>query len=116
MSDSKHEVTEYEDLPAEITSGIYLGSMGHAREIEILTKCDIHSIVNCAKESPDFFPKKITYLDLNLKDQSDQIITDEILNEVFDFIDQSKSGNVLIHCVVSFGGFELTRFDSCVLV
>eukprot|EP00475_Leptophrys_vorax_P001370 TRINITY_DN10729_c0_g1_i1.p1 TRINITY_DN10729_c0_g1~~TRINITY_DN10729_c0_g1_i1.p1 ORF type:complete len:257 (-),score=81.26 TRINITY_DN10729_c0_g1_i1:704-1474(-) len=97
---SANEEKIYEDLPAEILPGLYLGSMGHARKSEIMEKCQVKGILNCAKEAPDFFPKSIKYLDLNLTDDDSQVLTDEILNRAFDFIDEQLSkGNVLIHCV-----------------
>eukprot|EP00475_Leptophrys_vorax_P001371 TRINITY_DN10729_c0_g1_i2.p1 TRINITY_DN10729_c0_g1~~TRINITY_DN10729_c0_g1_i2.p1 ORF type:complete len:122 (-),score=37.20 TRINITY_DN10729_c0_g1_i2:19-384(-) len=81
---SANEEKIYEDLPAEILPGLYLGSMGHARKSEIMEKCQVKGILNCAKEAPDFFPKSIKYLDLNLTDDDNE---------------QLSKGNVLIHCV-----------------
>jgi dual specificity MAP kinase phosphatase len=85
----------------EIVPGLFLGSEIDSNNINSLTKHNIRYILNVAEEACNrIMDRNITYKKLDLIDTSEQIITNDILNETFDFIDNSlKEGNVLVHCV-----------------
>ncbi|KAL6726063.1 hypothetical protein Aduo_008073 [Ancylostoma duodenale] len=84
---------------ALICPGVYLGSQDVAADLSILEAEAITHIVNCATGVSNYFPKKFTYLHLEILDLP---CTDIIrcFREVHDFMKDcvERGGKVFVHC------------------
>lgn len=91
---------EFVSLPAEIIPEfLFLGSVGHAEDLEILERLGIKAIVNCARESRDFFPENFAYLHLDLQDSESEDLS-PVITECMYFISRHRADKspVLVHC------------------
>lgn len=103
---------EYSKVCSEIIDGfLFLSGQDVASNLEILKANGITHIVNAAGEICEcYFPDKIEYLPLNLRDNSNEVslyFYNKIKNieccfyDAYSFIEKAKEkgGKVLIHCI-----------------
>jgi hypothetical protein len=86
-----------------IAPGLWLGASSMAADEERLRARGITHVVNVAKEIPSYFPKRLTYLRLELADSADSAVRmRELLPRACDFIGAAlaSGGGVLVHCAL----------------
>ena len=81
-----------------IIDNLYLGDYRAADNIKLLNENKINCIINCAFNCKNNFPKKIEYLNLNLKDEENFPLI-ESLEKAYNFIKENSNKNIFIHCV-----------------
>ena len=82
----------------KIVDNLYLGDFRAADNPELLRSHGITHVVNCAFNLPSKYPKLLTYLNLNLRDEPDQTIFPQI-DDAYKFIKNNPHNNILVHCV-----------------
>lgn len=81
-----------------IAEGLYVAGETVAKSRDLLRKSGITHIVNCVGFLyPPYFEDEINYKVLFLQDTPGEDILC-VLYDVFDFIEDSRGGNVLVHC------------------
>lgn len=82
-----------------ITPYLYIGGIQEAQDITFLQGSKVHTIVNCAREIPDFFPNNFQYIRLDLDDVPHQSLT-HVLDPISRHIIQMmRAGKVVfVHC------------------
>jgi len=88
-----------DNLPVEITCGLYIGSIGGAKSKMCLQNCGITHIVSCASTIPPQFPEDFKYLHMKLEDRVSQTI-DDMFDCGIPFIRNAleDGGKVFVHC------------------
>lgn len=82
-----------------ITPYLYLGDAGDAANIKFLRSKKVITVVNCAKEIPNFFPKDFNYIRMDWDDLPNQNIQTSIQKVANIIIDHMKHGKVVfVHC------------------
>ena len=81
-----------------IVDNLFLGDFRAADDIGILRKNNISNIINCAFNLPNKFPKEITYINLNLMDETKQPLI-KSMEDAYKFIKDNKDKKILVHCV-----------------
>jgi len=81
-----------------IIDNIYLGSMYNASDNIFLDEVGINSIVNITADVPNFYEDKISYFNIRIADNGEDILTGDYLRASYKFIDDNKNKPVLIHC------------------
>ena len=78
---------------------LFIGSQDAAANMDDIRKNDIGAIVNCA-HGPNYFPDKLSYLQIKLLDTLQQPLSPDILKQVCDFIAAAQQDNcaVGVHC------------------
>jgi protein-tyrosine phosphatase len=79
-----------------IIDHIYLGDLRAADDTSILQLHEITHIINCAVGLPETFPENYKYLSLNLRDDTDQDLS-EAFKVSLEFL-KDKNAKVFIHC------------------
>lgn len=90
--------------------GIYVGNVGHAKDVAMLQRLNIGAVINCApsvcKDPVKAFRKaKIEYLEVDAKDDRSYPLLANHLPTVSAFISKVHHGatgtgtNVLVHCM-----------------
>lgn len=89
-----------DDTPACILPGLFLGSQDAAANLEPLRSLGIRRILNCAIDSPCFFPDVFDYLEIPLYDEED-VDLGPALKAGVEFIEKSLASQqpVLVHCI-----------------
>lgn len=84
----------------EILPGIYLGDIVVAYNKPYMQLLGIKTIVNTAKEAPNYFPTDFTYYNIGFEDTGRPAIRPE-LPKLFALIEaaRQRGENVLIHCM-----------------
>ena len=95
-------------VPAAFTNNrLYLGSAKHARDLSLLRKLNITSILNMTPEIPCYFPDFFTYTRIPLRDSS--IVSRDVkverrtkilmaIRTVAEAVTNPFGGNLLVHC------------------
>jgi predicted protein tyrosine phosphatase len=95
--------------PSLISSQLFLGSETNARSLTALKRCGITHIINCARESENFFEnrKDMTYMNVRIDDTLSQDLSVH-LDRVHSFIVQvlgdrsggssNNNNKILVHC------------------
>ena len=81
-----------------IIDNLYLGDYRAADDIKMLNENNIKCIINCAFNCKNIFPKKIEYLNLNLKDEENFPLI-ESLEKSYNYIKSNSNKNILVHCI-----------------
>ena len=90
------------DPYSKIIDNIYIGDYRIAGNLEELNKIGIKHIINSTNEYPNKFPENFNYLNLKLKDDIHQDLTNAF-EESYSFLKKNKGDKTLIHCI---GGFS----------
>eukprot|EP01084_Bolivina_argentea_P163254 284042_1 len=95
---TKKKIKE-DGIPPKIIEGVYLGSIGAAKNIEWLKSNGITHILCVAGGIGKCFPKQFIYKVIDINDAPDENIT-SYFNECYQFIENAlqSSGQVLVHC------------------
>lgn len=80
----------------EITDKLYLGNIDGAMSLDLLCVYQITHIISVAIFVPKYFPKEFEYKQIELIDDSSQIIN-IYFKEVIEYIE--SAGKVYIHCI-----------------
>ncbi|KAG0479761.1 hypothetical protein HPP92_010619 [Vanilla planifolia] len=88
-----------DSVPCQIEDGLFLGSVGVARNNDGLKRLNITHVLIVAKSLEPAFPNDFVYKKIEVLDTADTNIK-EHFDECFDFIEESrqKGGGVLVHC------------------
>eukprot|EP01031_Cornospumella_fuschlensis_P015811 gene15811-19318_t len=84
-------------IPIPSLSGLYLGSLGAAYNIDALKSAGITHILCLSAAVRCKFPDQFNYLRLAFDDKPDAPLSD-IISQACNFIDNSISSGVLVHC------------------
>ena len=87
-----HTELEFEEI---IPQKLYLGNNEAAKNLELLKKNNITSILICGYFLSEFFPNEFIYKTLEFEDNEFEIITYSLVKGI-DFIDKNKC--VFVHC------------------
>ncbi|PRQ19585.1 putative phosphoric monoester hydrolase [Rosa chinensis] len=91
-----------DDIPCQIEEGLFLGSVGAAKNWKKLKDLNVTHMLTVANSLPPKYPNHFVYKVLNVEDR---ITTDlrQHFNECFNYIEEAKTsgGGVLVH---SFAG------------
>jgi len=82
-----------------ITPYLYIGNMQNAQDQNFLKSIKVSLIVNCAKEVPNYFPKNVQYIRLELNDLPNQDIgpvLEPVANNIIHLMRNKKV--VFVHC------------------
>jgi len=82
-----------------IIDNLYLGSMYSASDYDYLKNNNIKAIVNITMDVPNFYENDISYFNINIADNGEDILLSDKLNQCIHFIDSNYNNNILIHCV-----------------
>lgn len=94
--------------PAGFTNNrLYLGSAKHARDLSLLRKLNVRSILNMTWEIPYYFPDCFAYTRIPLRDSS--MVTRDVtierrkkiftgIRKIAEVITNPFAGNILVHC------------------
>ena len=83
------------DFKAIIPNKLYLGNNESAKNLEILQKHNITSILICGYFLSEFFPGQFIYKTLEIQDNEYEIIINSLIKGI-DFIESNKT--ILVHC------------------
>ncbi|KAJ1628935.1 protein-tyrosine phosphatase-like protein [Pavlovales sp. CCMP2436] len=88
-------------LPQEVSPGLYIGSVGAARNLEALKAAGITAVVCATSEAAPYFPETLKYLHIKVRDEAGVRISKHF-DDSFAFIERGLFGGgaVLVHCVV----------------
>ncbi|XP_071717002.1 dual specificity protein phosphatase 1-like [Rutidosis leptorrhynchoides] len=85
-------------VPAKIEEGLYLGSVGAAKNKSILKSLNVTHVLTVASSLPPAHPIDFTYKIVDVTDKRDVNIA-QFFDECFSFIDEARrTGGVLVHC------------------
>jgi protein-tyrosine phosphatase len=79
-----------------IIDNLFLGDMNDAKSIDFITKNCIHKIINVTLDIENYFDN-IDYLNIKIEDSKD-VELNIYFEKVFNFINEDKNKNILIHC------------------
>lgn len=84
----------------EILPGVYLGDIVVAYNKPYLQLLGIKTIINTAKEAPNYFPNEFTYYNIGFEDTGRPAIRPE-LRQLFELIEATlqRGENILLHCM-----------------
>ena len=83
------------DFKEIIPNKLYLGNNESAKNLEILQKHNITSILICGYFLSEFFPGQFIYKTLEIQDNEYEIIINSLIKGI-DFIESNKT--ILVHC------------------
>ena len=83
------------DFKEIIPNKLYLGNNESAKNLEILQKHNITSILICGYFLSEFFPGQFIYKTLEIQDNEYEIIINSLI-KVIEFIESNKT--ILVHC------------------
>ncbi|KAG6664436.1 hypothetical protein CIPAW_02G092900 [Carya illinoinensis] len=97
------KVTRYvkeSDTLSEIEEGLFLGSIGAAKNKTALKSLNVTHVLTVASSLPPAHPNDFLYKVINVIDRKDTDMK-QYFTECFDFIDEAKrlGSGVLVHCV-----------------
>ena len=81
----------------KITDNIFLGNMNGASDINALKSNNIHYIINCTKNIPNYFEQDFKYLRIPIDDTFGQSI-EKYFDVSYNFINNNNAHNIFIHC------------------
>ncbi|XP_021905056.1 dual specificity protein phosphatase 1-like [Carica papaya] len=90
-----------DNIPCQIEEGLFLGSIGAARNKVALKSSKINHILTVANALQPAFPNEFLYKIIPVMDKEDTNLR-QYFDECFNFMDKAKSegGGVLVHCMV----------------
>ncbi|XP_058759727.1 dual specificity protein phosphatase 1 isoform X2 [Vicia villosa] len=88
-----------DNIPCEIDEGLFLGSIGSARNKVALKNVNVTHILTVAGKHAPAHPGDFVYKVIDAADKEDTNLK-QYFNECFEFIDEAKKngGYVLVHC------------------
>ena len=84
-----------------IIDNLYLGNACDASYYYKLKQSNIKYIINVTTEIPNYFKNDFEYFNISINDINSESFSNEIFNNVLDFIykiNDKNDGNILIHC------------------
>ena len=93
----KYIITLQDNLSLmNIIDNLFLGNMDNAKSIEFITNNSIKKIINVTVDVENYFDN-INYLNIRV-DDSKNVQLNIYFNRIFNFINDNKEVNILIHC------------------
>ena len=111
-------------VPAAFTNyRLYLGSAKHARDLSLLRKLNVRSILNMTWEIPYYFPDSFAYTRIPLSDSS--MVTRDVtierrkkiftaIRKIAEVITNPFGGNILVHCAA--GSATKLAWHVCIII
>ncbi|KAK3440880.1 hypothetical protein EUGRSUZ_B01140 [Eucalyptus grandis] len=95
------EWTDKDKDPCKIEEGLFLGSVGAAKNKDALKHLNVMHVLIVASALEPAYPDDFVYKVIKVTDREDTNIR-ECFDECFEFIDEAKrlGGGVLVHCFV----------------
>lgn len=75
---------------------LFLGSAYNSANYDILKSLNINKIINVTEEIPNHFENDIEYMKIPILDNNSNHFSNEILNNINDFV--KENDNVYVHC------------------